>query len=152
MSVFFPCKMSFLDHKNSIRPYVCLNGKNRACSPNLTLKVCVFFLLFFFFLVQVLSKLLRCGGKHMFSSSSKHKGENKVHFITKCVNRFAFNLLQESQLGQVVHVFSVLLLPSCKGTYFGTDLPVYNLISCFSVLPRCHNRTCCYSLERVNAV
>lgn len=39
---FFPCKIIFLYHKYTSRSYVCLNGKNRACSPNLILKICVF--------------------------------------------------------------------------------------------------------------
>lgn len=41
MPAFFPCKIIFLDHKYTIRSYVCLNGKNRVCSPNLILKACV---------------------------------------------------------------------------------------------------------------
>lgn len=66
--MFFPCKIIFLDHKYTIRSYVCLNGRNRVCSPNLILKVCVFSMqtFFLFVLVQVLSKFLCCGVKHMF--------------------------------------------------------------------------------------
>lgn len=38
----FPSKIIFLDHKYTIKSYVCLNGKNWVCSPNLILKDCIF--------------------------------------------------------------------------------------------------------------
>lgn len=63
--MFFPCEIIFLDHKYTIWSYVCLNYKKRVCS-NLVLKVCVFSMqTFCFVLVQVLSKLRCCGEKHV---------------------------------------------------------------------------------------
>lgn len=43
----FQCTMSFLDQKNSVRPYVCSHGKNKVRSPSL--KVSVSFVQIFMF-------------------------------------------------------------------------------------------------------
>lgn len=67
MSVFFPCKFIFLDHKCTIRFYVCLNGEKRVCAPDLILKVCVSTVQTFVVVVVVVphiwSEPLYCGGK-----------------------------------------------------------------------------------------